>query len=152
MKKIIVLLVVVCVCMTSCMPTSLSEKEQNDQQGSNDQIKDTYNSIDDLDFASGHIKAALRENFLIDADVPVNAPTKCGTYELSSKILDKTEQEYTEELRQLVNDYYGENTATSSLLSNAPLPISESQTGALTFLTNSANSSLAAAAITPPPM
>ncbi len=125
MKKIIVLLVVVCVCMTSCMPTSLSEKEQNNQQGSNGQIKDTYNSIDDLDFASGHIKAALRENFLIDADVPVNAPTKCGIYELSSKILDKTEQEYTEELRQLVNDYYGENTATimgTSDITNSSAP------------------------------
>ncbi len=107
MRKIVALISIVCILATGCMPTSEAEKQEKETG----KEKVNYTKIEDMDFSSSHINGVLRENFIIDADIPVAIPAECGTYELSNKVVDKSQEEYEKELAKLINEYYNENIA-----------------------------------------
>lgn len=107
MRKYLLLICIVCLCFTACMPTTMKEKQQNNA----DKNQITYTKIDDLDFSSGHIEGVLKENFYLDADVTIDVPTECGIYELSKKNLDSTQEDYLNQFVSLINEFYGEDQA-----------------------------------------
>ncbi len=111
MRKYLLLICIVCLCFTACMPATLSEKQEQDSKKEDNLVN--YTNIDDMDFSSGHISGILRENFVVEAEVPVKYPSECGRYEINEKSLSMTETEYYELFCRLINEYYGEDIATS---------------------------------------
>ncbi len=110
-RKILMLILANTIFMTSCMPATVEEKERI-QKEKGEYVKE-YDSIDDLDFSSGHIEGTLREKFSVDADVQIDYPKQCGTYELVRKNIDKTEEEYNEYFVNIVDGYFTEDNTVS---------------------------------------
>ncbi len=115
-KRLLALVLLSSLVMTGCMSTTLEEKkekEQREAEKNGGTSTSPYVDIEDLDFESGHVEGLLRENFRIDADVSVNVPTECGTYELARKKQDMTETEYAQYFDEIIDNYFGSDVTTS---------------------------------------
>ncbi len=118
-KRVLALVLLTSVIFTGCMSTTLEEKQEKQEQeavknGDKENSENLqYVNIEDLDFESGHIEGILRENFRIDADVSVNVPAECGTYELARKKQEMTETEYAKYFDEIIDDYVGSDVTTS---------------------------------------